>query len=237
MKFCAHICSLSTSDLTHNKDVEDTVAASVTLRRGLAPSCVCNCLSSLIYKERVRDSGNRWHIHKNIWACHKKARLLFFQSSGWSMTIGKESRTGVKTSSEGTRWEILRKMKSWRIIVQKTLFLISFFYYFFVVFNVVVLIWPHLSLGVTWGAVFQDYPNLPVSNESLCSFKGSWTAVSMFILSCFDDPKKKKDWSLWDGDANWQKSTWSIINTASYTRHPTLHCTPPRLCAAWRECL
>lgn len=50
MKFHAHICSLSTSDLTRNRDVGDAVAAPVTPRRGFAPSRVCNCLSSLIYK-------------------------------------------------------------------------------------------------------------------------------------------------------------------------------------------
>lgn len=40
--------------------------------------------------------------------------------------------------------------------------------------------------------VIQDYPNLPAGKESLCSFKRSETNFSMFLLSRFYEPKKKK---------------------------------------------
>lgn len=45
----AHICSLSTSDLT-NKATLDT--AHSTPKGGLTPSCRCNCFSSMIYEKQ-----------------------------------------------------------------------------------------------------------------------------------------------------------------------------------------
>lgn len=52
----------------------------------LSPSCLCNCLSSMIYKKKKKKEGeqsrHRWHIHKNILTCHKEAKLFWLLSSG-----------------------------------------------------------------------------------------------------------------------------------------------------------
>lgn len=91
----SHLFSQHNSLNTWVRDILDAVAWGVggdgewrELGGGgvLSPSCLCNCLSSMIYKKKKKKEGeqsrHRWHIHKNILTCHKEAKLFWLLSSG-----------------------------------------------------------------------------------------------------------------------------------------------------------